>query len=133
MMTDPKEVLELCERTTGQYDLTEVAKMLIEEGNWADSCRAALIPFMECAETALPELAQRVLKLEGEVDPYWMNKAQEIEDENAKLRATIAAMQDALEEIKARCEIRRQDDDAHYENYYEAKRALAAAGYGGEE
>lgn len=39
-----------------------------------------------------PHLAQRVLKLEGEVDLYWMNKAQEIEDENAKLRADNAAL-----------------------------------------
>ena len=60
-------------------------------------------------------------------------KRKEAESENTKLRATIAAMQDALEEVKARCELRRQDDDAHYENYYEAKQALAIVGYGGEE
>ncbi len=35
----------------------------------------------------VPELAKRVIELEGQVDPYWMNKAQELEAENAKLRA----------------------------------------------
>ena len=54
--------------------------------------------FVVVARTALPELAQRVI---------------ELEEENAKFQATIAAMQDALEEIKARCELRRQNDDAH--------------------
>ena len=112
--------------------------------------------FIALARTALPQLAQRVVDLEKQLesltpggsefynDPerciQWVKdrlatvskqvkKRKEAEAENAKLRATIAAMQDALEEVKARCELRRQDDDAHYENYYEAKQALAAAGY----
>ena len=42
-----------------------------------------------------------------------------IKAENAKLR-------EALEEIIARCELRILDDDAHAENYYEAKQALQA-------
>lgn len=114
--------------------------------------------FIALARTTLPEFAQRVVDLEKQLesltpggsefhsDPerciQWVKdrlatvskqvkKRKEAEAENAKLRATIAAMQDALEEVKARCELRRQDDDAHYENYYEAKKALAAAGYGG--
>ena len=31
----------------------------------------------------------------------------------------------ALDEIKARCELRKNDDDAHFENYYEAQNAIS--------
>jgi hypothetical protein len=37
-----------------------------------------------------------------------------------RVRGLVAA----LEEIKARCEHPKSEDDAHYENYYEAKNAL---------
>ena len=66
VMYDPKEVLEICEQTVAQYNLTEVAKMLIKEGHWENTCRVAIVPFVECAETALPEFAQRVIYLEKE-------------------------------------------------------------------
>jgi hypothetical protein len=128
MMRDAREVLEICKRTIGQYGLTEVAKMLIEEGHWADSCRAAIVPFMECAETALPELAQRVI---------------EMEKENAKLRAVAEAGKTSLRHC-----LPEPNEDEEYvvcDGYpdacpqcdagklREALIALTAAGYGGEE
>jgi len=130
------EILAVCEKATpGPWKVVEGKSFGVqsENRNIASCFRTENEQFIALARTVLPQLAQRVMELEGKVDPYWMNKAQELEAENAKLQATIAATQDALEEIKARCELRRQDDDAHYENYYEAKKALAAAGYGGEE
>jgi len=56
--------------------------------------------FIALARTVLPQLAQRVLELEGEVDPYWMNKAQELEKENAKLRAVAEIAHNACEELE---------------------------------
>lgn len=41
--------------------------------------------FIALARTALPELVARVRELEGETDPYWMNKARELEAENSVL------------------------------------------------
>ena len=123
-MHDTKEVLGICDKATeGPWQIVEQGKwgrfVLDGNNNYAlEMDYPENDNFVVVARTALPELAQRVI---------------ELEEENAKLQATIAATQDALEEIKARCELRRQDHDAHYENYYEAKKALAAAGYGGDE
>jgi hypothetical protein len=130
------EILAVCEKATPEWKAGNFKRCIVtdaidgsvfgDDSNReyyggslvAESIHPANRDFAILARTALPELARRVM---------------ELEKDNANLRATIAAMQDALEEIKARCELRRQDDDAHYENYYEAKKALAAAGYGGEE
>ncbi len=68
-MHDPKEVLELYGKAA--------------PGPWDPEFR----DFITIARIALPEFAERVIELEGQVDPYWMNKAQELEAENAKLRA----------------------------------------------
>lgn len=161
-MTDPKQVLELCERTTGQCDLTEVAKMLIEEGNWADTCRAALIPFMECAETALPEFAAEVIRLQETVaewnevgeaimravvgreaplsDSDVIGEVARLRYENAKLRAVAEAaklftskLQNCLDAQTCNineCYICEHDYNPSIEGL---KKALASAGYGGEE
>lgn len=79
------------------------------------------------ARTVLPQLAQRVLELEGEVDPYWMNKAQELDTENAKLRAVAEAAS-----LHVIAEVRGTWDDRRV-LFAELKQALATAGYGGEE
>ncbi len=63
---DPKEVLQLCEETINAYDLSHVAKTLIEEGGWEGTCREQLVSFVQVAEKALPNLAEEVIRLQKE-------------------------------------------------------------------
>jgi chromosome segregation ATPase len=56
------------------------------------------------------------------------DKVQEmIQSFDSQLKAKdelIGKLKEALEEIEARCELKRCEDDTHYENYYESKQAL---------
>jgi hypothetical protein len=97
--------------------------------------------FITLARTALPQLAQRVIELEGQVDPYWMNKAQELEEENAKLRAVAEAAEeiewvyggDNPEGMWLYCPCCGKGEVDGHSADCKLHIALAAAGYGGEE
>lgn len=125
MMIDPKQILALCEKATPgpweycqfESDLNEFGVhcpqfdgAIIENGitnNALTVCRGMTGPnkvnnaeFIALARTALPELTQRVLELEREIDPYWMNKAQELESEVIRLREIEVIAKDACEELE---------------------------------
>ena len=147
-MHDPKEVLAVCEKAPdGPYHVGGAEGSMPHshstqltghrpDGNHYVMAQAnynfkeeseALINFIALARTVLPEFARRVIELEGEVDPYWMNKAQELETENAKLRAVAEI---ALLYVIA--EVSGIKGDRHA-LFAELWRTLTAAGYGGEE
>ena len=67
--------------------------------------------------------------------PPWGNICEELEncEEIERILSTttseaaesVQKLVAALEEIQARCELRISDDDAHFENYYEAQNAIS--------
>ena len=126
-MHDTKEVLGICDKATeGPWQIVEQGKwgrfVLDGNNNYAlEMDYPENDNFVVVARAVLPELAQRVIELEGKVDPYWMNKAQELEKENAKLRAVAEIAHNACEELEGH-------------GLYcitELKQALTDAGYGG--
>jgi hypothetical protein len=71
MMTDPKQILEICEKATpGPWKIVEGKSFGVqsENSNIASCFRKENEQFIATARTALPELAQRVLDLEAEVE-----------------------------------------------------------------
>jgi hypothetical protein len=80
---------------------------------------------------ATQELAKPRAKHHPDFD-MWIDHPDAIAIENSWedidfLLSVNADMYEALEEIMARCELRKDEDDAHYENYYQAKQVLAKA------
>ena len=137
-MFDPKEVLALCEKATpGPWQIIEQGKLgrFVLDGNNNYALEMDYPEndnFVVVARAVLPELAQRVIELEGKVDPYWMNKAQELEKENAKLRA-VAEVAKHFYGICFDMPIDFPSAGPFVWGMGDLKDALAAAGYGGEE
>ena len=146
-MFDPKEVLALCEKATpGPWQIIEQGKLgrFVLDGNNNYALEMDYPEndnFVVVARAVLPELAQRVIELEGKVDPYWMNKAQELEKENAKLRAVAEAAKgiewvyggDNLEGMWLLCPCCGKGEIDGHNDDCKLHQALVAAGYGGEE
>lgn len=137
-MFDPKEVLALCEKATpGPWQIIEQGKLgrFVLDGNNNYALEMDYPEndnFVVVARAVLPELAQRVIELEGKVDPYWMNKAQELEKENAKLRA-VAEVAKHFYGICFDMPIDFPSAGPFVWGMGDLKDALAAAGYGGDE
>lgn len=160
-MYEPKEVLEMCKKATpGPWAITQpgindksvyiVQDKYLKDDYRQGVCKLVHKPkieedaqFIALARTALPQLAERVIELEGKVDPYWMNKAQELEAENAKLRAVAEAGKISLRHCLPEPN---EDEECVVCDGYphacpqcdagklrEALITLATAGYGGEE
>ena len=145
------EILAVCDKATeGPWEAIDIpgdvtfvyAKrpILVSDENICIDCSLSDADFIALARTVLPQLAQRVLELEGEVDPYWMNKAQELDTENAKLRAVAEAAEELYYMITNFGDFRNGNS---YNGIDEGEvmagkaiakfeQALAAAGYGGE-
>jgi len=86
-MIDPKEVLEICGRATpGPWKVVEGKSFGVqsENKNIASCFRTENEQFIALARTAMPELAQRVIKLEAE---------------NARLRETVVEWNEVGEAI----------------------------------
>jgi hypothetical protein len=81
-MIDPKKILALFDEPTKNQGL-----------------------ILHYAYQDMPELAHRVIELEGQVDPYWMNRAHELETEVIRLREEaeklILKWQQKLEHLRA--------------------------------
>ena len=137
-MFDPKEVLALCEKATpGPWQIIEQGKLgrFVLDGNNNYALEMDYPEndnFVVVARAVLPELAQRVIELKGKVDPYWMNKAQELEKENAKLRA-VAEVAKHFYGICFDMPIDFPSAGPFVWGMGDLKDALAAAGYGGDE
>lgn len=132
------EILAVCEKATeGPWQIVEQGKwgrfILDRNSNYAlEMDYPENDNFVVVARTVLPQLAQRVLELEGEVDPYWMNKAQELDTENANLRAVAEAAK-RLYEICFDMPIDFPSAGPFVWGMGDLKEALTAAGYGGGE
>lgn len=93
-----EQVKEACGKATpgpwkGSFPLQDQTWILIGTklctDNIARVSKLEDAEFIALARTALPELVARVRELEGETDPYWMNKARELEAENSVLRKAL--------------------------------------------